>query len=156
MTFSKNCRATAEYCDVEPRYTKFFTVTHGWRWWDIKDNKLVSPIMADYKLQLPRDGVLAGAYFIPDAKTMLFDVLPKMMATYRVTNDIALTFGSVDGPLELDMDMASVGSMKSTRYRAKVILANNPERLQATYDLPAVANNGLVTMLAVEREYWLK
>ena len=162
MTFEPKrlIRRPIDWPQLAPRYLQPpSTITHGWRFWGVKDNRLLSPFSPLYEgvdAELSRDGVLDYAYFLPDAETMFERGVIGMMTHCWlqgiVWRDNALTFGVVEGPLTLDQDEAGAGSMRATRYHAKVILANNPERFQTNYDLPAIANNGLDTMLAVERD----
>lgn len=135
------------------------TVTHGWRWWGVKDDRLCSPVRLQLDI-LPRDGVLNNAYFVPSAETMfragIQTVQGAAVALGRQWRDGALTFGSVQGPFIFDRHMPGIGSMRATRYQTKVILANNPGRFVANYGLPAIANDGLATMLSVERDITLR
>jgi protein-tyrosine phosphatase len=120
-------------------------VTHGWRWYKVKGNKLLSPLVGN--LELPRDGVLDRAYFIPGAQEMYW-------TAFTQRYDLALTYGLVEGPFTLDDSMPRTRSMRSTRYRAQIILADNPLRLQPFYDLPLMENDfQLSTMLAVEQMF---
>jgi hypothetical protein len=120
--------------------------THGWRWYRVEDNRLVSPIVG--RVPLPRNGLLDGAYFIPRAE----DIWPvAIMIAAERWYAFALTFGEVQGPLEHDPTMPLLGSMKSTRYQALTILST-ATNLQQSYDVPVVG--GLLSeelMLAVER-----
>lgn len=93
------------------------TITHGWRWYRVQGDRLISPLVN--QVPLPRGGVLDGAYFIPHAEQM--HSLANMI---RAQNwyEFALTFGTVEGPFELDKSMPRVGSMSSTRYQARLSL----------------------------------
>lgn len=125
------------------------TVTHGWRWYRVEDNRLLSPLVG--RITLPRNGVLDGAYFIPAAEQMYSTAFTMGALQWY---EVALTFGRVQGPFALDHTMPRVGSMRSTQYQAQIILAHNPLRLQPNYDLPLMVNDGqLSTMLAVEQMF---
>lgn len=126
------------------------TVTHGWRWYKVQDNKLLSPLVGN--LELPRDGVLERAYFIPGAEDAYWTALTVTARAARY--EYALTFGQVEGPFVLDETMSRINSMRSTRYRAQIIIADNPLRLRPFYDLMLMENDfQLNTMLAVEQMF---
>jgi protein-tyrosine phosphatase len=125
-------------------------VTHGWRWYKVENNKLLSPLVGN--LELPRDGILDRAYFIPGAEDAYWTALTVTARAARY--DYALTFGQVDGPLTLDETMSRINSMRSTKYRAQIIIADNPLRLRPFYDLMLMQNDfQLNTMLAVEQMF---
>ncbi len=108
-------------------------VTHGWRWYRVEAGKLHSPLQG-YPLQLPRDGHLPGAYFIPSAVRMWPMVL---MLRDKRWYDFALTFGTVSGPFMRDFQMPRLGSMSASEYQAQVILSDgNVDIDDGSYDLP--------------------
>ena len=128
--------------------------THGWRWYKVENNRLMSPLVGN--IALPRDGVLEHAFFMPGTDDMFhtvysFNEVQNMMKLSE-RYDCALTFGRVDGPFTIDDAMALL-TMRCARYQARIIIADNPLRLQPFYDLPLMANDGpkLSTMLEVER-----
>jgi protein-tyrosine phosphatase len=54
----------------------------------------------------------------------------------------------------LDETMSRINSMRSTKYRAQIIIADNPLRLRPFYDLPLMENDfQLSTMRAVEQMF---
>lgn len=117
----------------------------GWRWYKVEDNRLYSPLVG--RVPLPRNGILEGAYFIPQAERMWSQCL--MMAGQR-WYEFALTFGEAHGPFERDNSMPFSRSMKSTRYDALAIFTSRPG-LQQNYDIPVV--EGLLSedvLLSVE------
>lgn len=126
-------------------------VTHGWRWYRVVGDRLVSPLAG--RMPLPRDGLLNSAYFIPSVEAMS-----------RVANmihgqqwyELALTFGAVTGPFAVDNDMPRVGSLRSSQYRAQAILSTSPhvEALALAYDMPVFDSIALPVMAEVDE--WLR
>jgi hypothetical protein len=112
-------------------------VTHGWRWYKIEDGKLLSPL-APFRVQLPRDGRLPKAYFVPRAEQIWNMVC--MIRDHR-WYDFALTFGTVQGPFTRDLTMPRLGSMQSSLYQAQMIFTESTANLAESYDLPVV--NGI-------------
>jgi protein-tyrosine phosphatase len=138
------------------------TVTHGWRFYGVRDDKLISPIVGRYcapnydQTALPRNGIMDGAFFVPDAELFWWSGLPRLVngaafCTGRFWEDSAITFGKVDWPLELDPLFEEVGSMKATRYHAKIIIAKDCERFRQNYDVPLMEfEDSLDQLLAIE------
>lgn len=124
------------------------SLTHGWRWYRIIENRLVSPIVN--RVELPRDGVLDnGAYFIPRAQN-IFPLAMQMKAERWY--DFALTFGWVSGPFLYDHTMPLVGSMKAKRYKAIGIFTTSSasEQLASAYDFPVIHDLRRGTLVALE------
>lgn len=110
------------------------SITHGWRWYRIKGGKLVSPL-SPYPVELPRNGVLENAYFVPGE-----DAIQNMVAMIRDYRwyDVAASFGTVTGPLTIDRDMPRIRSMQCATYTAERIHARHSvvEQLSSNYDVP--------------------
>lgn len=107
----------------------------------------MSPLVG--RVELPRDGLLERAYFIPGAEEMFWT---SDMIRVQKWYPFALTFGTVDGPFTVDPTMPRVKSLRSTRYRAQIIIADNPLELQPNYGLPIMVNDHKRdTLLTVER-----
>jgi hypothetical protein len=111
-------------------------LTHGWRWYRVENGRLLSPL-APGRMELPRDGGLDFAYFIPAENAELL-----FWATFRIqgTNqyDVAATFGTVKGPFAFDRSMPEIGSMQCTRYKALCMFTESPQiaELAKNYDFP--------------------
>lgn len=122
-------------------------LTHGWRWYRIIENRLISPIFG--RVELPRDGVLDDAYVIPQAEDMFW--LATMITAQR-WYDFALTFGAVSGPLLYDHTMPKVGSLKAKQYKAIAIFTTSSASadLASAYDLPIIHDLRRTTLLALE------
>lgn len=119
------------------------SVTHGWRWYRVQGGKLLSPLQG-YPLELPRNGFLPGAYFIPNA----YRVWPMVrMLRDKRWYDFALTFGSVSGPLQRDFQMPRIGSMSATEYQARIILSDGKTGLEDSYDLPVIQQEITLALL---------
>ncbi len=115
-------------------------LTHGWRWYRLLDGRLMSPL-APGTVLLPRDGGLDHAFFIPRAEEMFWTAF---QIHHEKWYDFALTFGAVQGPFARDHTMPRVGSMQSTRYQARAIVAFTVETaysLHPNYDIPIAAGD---------------
>lgn len=125
--------------------------THGWRWYRVEGDRLVSPLAGH--VELPRDGLLNGAYFIPGVEAM--SRVANMIRDQR-WYDFALTFGAVTGPFAVDNDMPRVGSLRSSQYRAQAVLTESPhaEALAFAYDMPVFDSIALPVMAEVDE--WLR
>lgn len=108
-------------------------VTHGWRWYRVENGKLHSPLQG-YPLQLPQNGHLPGAYFIPNA----IRIWPMcLMLRDKRWYDFALTFGTVSGPFMRDFQMPRMGSMSASEYQAQLILSDGNVAIDDRwYDIP--------------------
>jgi hypothetical protein len=120
-------------------------LTHGWRWYRLEGNRLLSPLVG--QIPLPRNGTLDNAYFIPRADQIWSMVL---MIKHQKWYDFALTYGSVEGPFTRDSDMPRVGSMKSSRYQALTIFTDTSAALDESYDIPIVRTLNKSALLAAE------
>lgn len=109
-------------------------LTHGWRWYRVVDDRLMSPL-APGTVMLPRDGVLERAFFIPRAQEMFWMAF---QIRHEKWYDFALTFGAVHGPFAYDHSMPRIGSMQSTRYESLTILSTRPADIQKHYDIPVI------------------
>lgn len=110
------------------------TTTHGWRWWRIEGNQLVSPF-AD--AALPRHGAIRDAYFIPHTTDMWRVVLALQMGLPELhAPDFAISYGTVHGAVEPDADMRHLGSMRAQRYHVRTILTDSAADLSENYDAP--------------------
>ncbi|WP_431236710.1 hypothetical protein ACQ86B_17415 [Mycolicibacterium aichiense] len=108
-------------------------LTHGWRWYRIKSDRLVSPL-SPTPVELPPDGELFDCYIVPSVEK-----IGSMAAwiTQQQLYPFALTYGSVEGPFEKDHDMPRIGSIKVGRYQALTIFTNTHGReLAEHYRLP--------------------
>ncbi|MCA4732162.1 hypothetical protein [Mycobacterium avium] len=123
------------------------SLVHGWRWYRVIDGRLVSPIVN--RVELPRDGVLNDAYFIPRAQN-IFGLAMQM--TVERWYDFALTFGWVSGPFLYDHTMPLVGSMKARQYKAIGIFTTSPasNQLAQAYDFPVIHDLRRSTLAALE------
>ncbi|WP_201368404.1 hypothetical protein [Mycobacterium intracellulare] len=122
-------------------------VTHGWRWYRIIENRLISPIFG--RVKLPCDGVLDDVYFVPRADDMFW--LAAMMGA-QGWYDFALTFGAVAGPFLYDHTMPRVGSLKAKQYTAIGIFTTSDASadIARAYDLPVIGDLRRSTLLAAE------
>ncbi len=121
-------------------------LTHGWRWYYIEDGQLMSPYVG--KSPLPRDGILDDAYFIPTAEMTYSLIMTRSVYQSDNINDIAVTYGRVNGPFEFDHEMWTTGSMRAARYYAVAIATNRADDVQPQYDLPIINR--------VDNQHWLQ
>lgn len=112
---------------------------HGWRFYQVHGNRLLSPFQA---VELPPNGELADAFYFPNVVDIMGYVrLMHLHKMYGHSDELALTFGSVIGPVFLDTYPGWEDSRQSTRYHALAILAESKvlaARLRESYTIPVV------------------
>ena len=133
--------------------TKVGTITHGWRWYRVEGNRLLSPLvwLFRHEFALPRDGAMKDVYFLPEAQAMWWTQIRML---HRNEYPFALTFGRVDPPFENDPTMAELHSMKCAHYQALCIVSFEPRELLGHYDLPIILNDRKPASLLAIQQYW--
>ncbi|MGV0580319.1 hypothetical protein ABQE57_16985 [Mycolicibacterium elephantis] len=113
-------------------------ITHGWRFWRIKNDRLVSPIVSP-GVVLPGHGRLRWAFFLPRAEDIR-DIVTRIRRQ-RWYDDFAVTFGRVSRPLCHDrLWLPHVVSLQASQYEALLILTDSVRGplLKEYYELPVV------------------
>jgi len=133
--------------------TKGVAVTHGWRWYRVEGNRLLSPLvwLFRHNFELPRDGAMDNVFFLPEAQAMWWT---QVRMLHRNEYPFALTFGRVDPPFEPDPTMAELHSMKCAHYQALAIVTFEPLNLLGHYDLPIIENDRKPASLLAIQEYF--
>ena len=134
--------------------TKVGTITHGWRWYRVEGNRLLSPIVHMFRhvFELPRDGLIDDTcYFVPGVDDIFWT---QVYLRHQNRYEFALTFGRVEPPFELDPHMPHIHSISCSRYSASVIVSDNPQNFIGAYDLPIILNDRKPASLLAIQQYW--
>jgi hypothetical protein len=98
-------------------------MTQGWRWWQIHDGRLMSPLASNRResIYLPRDCRMDSAYFLPyaqDCGHMLMFIRCAAVYKRQEQGVFALTLGTVAGPFRDDPTLHKVRSVQAAQYTA--------------------------------------